>query len=426
MITRSVRAAAPLRRRRLVQTSYFQLFVISLVGFFGPLATPYVLSGELAVGNEVWHTQVASLLAAVAALVGYRRVTAYPGTRAFSHILPAFLTTYAIAAATLLIGRFVYSGTMLATGVTLTTGAMFILSVLAQRGAPLQFYIVPGSEGAIVRETPRVRWLLLTEPEVPADASAAIVADLTADYSPEWERMLAKAAISGRVVYHTKQLRESLTGRVQIEHLSENTLGSLLPNLAYLEIKRCADLVVSVIALPLLALPLMLIGLLIRLDSPGPAIFRQRRMGYRGEPFEVLKFRTMRHVTDLAGADPVTKSGDDRITRIGRFLRRTRLDELPQLINVFKGEMSLIGPRPEAIKLSEWYERELPFYAYRHIVRPGITGWAQINQGHVAELDDVLVKLHYDFFYIKNFSAWMDILITLRTIVIMSTGFGSK
>jgi len=108
------------------------------------------------------------------------------------------------------------------------------------------------------------------------------------------------------------------------------------------------------------------------------------------------------------------------------LLRRSRIDELPQLWNVLKGEMSLIGPRPEALALSEWYERELPFYTYRHIVRPGITGWAQVNQGHVAELGDVHIKLHYDFYYIKHFSAWLDILIMLRTVSTMLTGFGSK
>ena len=149
-------------------------------------------------------------------------------------------------------------------------------------------------------------------------------------------------------------------------------------------------------------------------------------MGHRGVPFEVLKFRTMHHRAAGEESDPITRDGDARVTRVGRVLRRLRIDELPQLWNVLKGEMSLIGPRPEAVELSEWYERELPFYAYRHIVRPGITGWAQINQGHVVALDDVLVKLQFDFYYIKNFSAWIDILILMRTVVTVLSGFGSK
>ncbi|TIP99650.1 MAG: sugar transferase, partial [Mesorhizobium sp.] len=117
---------------------------------------------------------------------------------------------------------------------------------------------------------------------------------------------------------------------------------------------------------------------------------------------------------------------DTRITRLGQFLRKSRIDELPQAINILRGEMSWIGPRPEALVLSKWYEAELPFYRYRHIVRPGITGWAQVNQGHVAAVDDVLEKLHYDFYYIKNFSPWLDVLIVFRTIRTMLTGFGAR
>jgi len=217
---------------------------------------------------------------------------------------------------------------------------------------------------------------------------------------------------------------------VQIEHLSENSFGSLLPNMAFRKIKRLIDIACSLLVLPLLLVPLVLVALAIRLDTPGPIFFRQKRMGYRGRHFDVLKFRTMRHrpagdAGDARG-QAMTREDDDRITRVGRFLRRTRIDELPQFLNVLRGHMSVIGPRPEAIPLSEWYESELPFYAYRHIVRPGITGWAQVNQGHVAELEDARLKLHYDFYYIKHFSAWLDALIALRTIGIVFSGFGSK
>jgi lipopolysaccharide/colanic/teichoic acid biosynthesis glycosyltransferase len=125
-------------------------------------------------------------------------------------------------------------------------------------------------------------------------------------------------------------------------------------------------------------------------------------------------------------AEAVTQDEDHRVTRIGKFLRRYRIDELPQIINILKGEMSWIGPRPEAVALSLWYEKELPFYRYRHIVRPGITGWAQVTQGHVANVDEVLWKLQYDFYYIKNFSFWVDVLIVARTIRTVLTGFGAR
>ena len=171
------------------------------------------------------------------------------------------------------------------------------------------------------------------------------------------------------------------------------------------------------------------VGLMIRLETPGPALFRQERMGYRGIPFIVYKFRTMRLETAQPAqerARAMTATGDARVTRLGRFLRRTRIDELPQVFNILRGEMSFIGPRPEAMVLSRWYESELPFYRYRHVVRPGISGWAQVNQGHVAEVDQVLEKLHYDFFYIKHFSMWLDLLILFRTVRTVLTGFGAR
>jgi lipopolysaccharide/colanic/teichoic acid biosynthesis glycosyltransferase len=122
----------------------------------------------------------------------------------------------------------------------------------------------------------------------------------------------------------------------------------------------------------------------------------------------------------------MTLTDDQRITRVGRFIRRTRIDELPQIINIIRGEMSWIGPRPETLRLSEWYESEIHFYRYRHIVRPGITGWAQVNQGHVTSVEDVREKLEFDFYYVKHFTLWTDLLILVKTVIVVLTGHGSK
>jgi lipopolysaccharide/colanic/teichoic acid biosynthesis glycosyltransferase len=183
--------------------------------------------------------------------------------------------------------------------------------------------------------------------------------------------------------------------------------------------------------LPFLALVWLVIAIAIKADSPGPVFFKQRRMGHRGQTFRMVKFRSMYlrpQAAELAEAreGARTLDGDHRITRVGRILRKHRLDELPQVINILLGEMSWIGPRPEAVELSEWYHTEIPYYGYRHVVRPGITGWAQVNQGHVHDVDDVKQKLHYDFYYIKHFSAWLDLFIVLRTIKIALVGHGAR
>ncbi len=239
---------------------------------------------------------------------------------------------------------------------------------------------------------------------------------------------MADAALAGRMVFQVKQLSESLTGRVEVGHLSENSFGSLVPARGYFHLKALIDFFAALALLPLLLLPMLVIAAAIRLDSKGPALFRQRRIGQAGRKFTVHKFRTMR--TDLGAADEraaaMTGSGDPRITRLGAFLRRSRIDELPQIINILRGEMSWIGPRPEAEVLSSWYTGEIPFYRYRHVVKPGISGWAQVNQGHVAAVDEVHEKLQFDFFYIKYFSPWLDTLILFRTIKTMMNGFGSR
>ncbi len=253
------------------------------------------------------------------------------------------------------------------------------------------------------------------------------MADFTADLPDEWEAFLADAALAGRIVYQVKQLSESLTGRVELEHLSENSFGSLLPARGYFHLKAVADFAFALLLLPLLVPVMTAIAIAIRLDSRGPVLFRQKRVGHAGKPITVYKFRTMRAgETADERSSAMTKSHDLRITNIGRILRKLRIDELPQVLNILRWEMSWIGPRPEAQVLSVWYTSEIPFYRYRHVVKPGISGWAQVNQGHVAEVGEVHRKLQYDFYYIKYFSPWLDILIFFRTIKTMLTGFGSR
>jgi exopolysaccharide biosynthesis polyprenyl glycosylphosphotransferase len=186
----------------------------------------------------------------------------------------------------------------------------------------------------------------------------------------------------------------------------------------YDHVKRLYDFSAALVALLILGPLLIILGAVIRLDSPGPAIFRQTRIGRDGRPFMVLKFRTMRVGSDRSGSI-YTAEKDSRITRLGRFLRRTRLDELPQLWNVLRGDMSLIGPRAEWIKCVEKYEDHIPFYNYRHFVRPGITGWAQVNYPYGASDVDALEKLKFDLYYIRNYSLSLDVAIVLKTLKIM-------
>jgi lipopolysaccharide/colanic/teichoic acid biosynthesis glycosyltransferase/multisubunit Na+/H+ antiporter MnhB subunit len=407
-----------------------------LFGLFATVVLPLGLY-NLGKSPENWtetstlYTGVASLAAFLIALYLFRRVMTFPGVGVLGYVMPAVGAGYAVVAISLLAFRIEYSRLTLLIAFLLALGFLFTVASYVRLRGGHRFYIVPGGSTDRLSEIAGIDWVVLSEPEIPHHPGAILVADLRADLAEHWDRLISTMAIKGHPVYHVKQVQESLTGRVEIEHLSENSFGSLLPNLGYRRLKRIFDLLVCIVAVPLLFLPGLIIALAIKLDSPGPVFFRQRRQGYRGEAFTVIKFRTMvsqtkaSDDTDLRKA-AITVHGDERITSLGRWLRRSRIDELPQVFNVLAGDMSWIGPRPEAMSLSTWYTDELAFYNYRHIVRPGITGWAQVNQGHVAGLDDVLIKLHYDFYYIKNFSAWLDLLIVARTLTIIFSGAGAR
>lgn len=190
--------------------------------------------------------------------------------------------------------------------------------------------------------------------------------------------------------------------------------------------KRCFDLVLS-LSLLLFTLPLMLLTcVLIVLDDPGPVLYRQERVGRAGRRFVLLKFRSMRVDAERDGAPRWAAAADPRVTRVGRVIRKLRIDELPQLLNVLRGEMSFVGPRPERPGFVAEFTGKIPFYAHRHCVKPGITGWAQINYPYGASLEDARTKLAYDLYYVKNQGLFLDIIIALQTVRVILWADGAR
>jgi lipopolysaccharide/colanic/teichoic acid biosynthesis glycosyltransferase len=406
----------------------FQLVSALFIGALLPWAArgpllPGTLSEAATVNGLIGNT-----IAIVIAFWMRLSIETYPGIRRSSVILPSTLSGHGIVVMWFVLTRFPYDRVGLAGGFLLHVSWLFILYVYAERKVRRRIAVVPFGRIERLTQIRAVDWLVLKRPRLEdTRACNAIVADFRADLPDEWEAFLADAALAGRIVYQVKQLSESLTGRVELEQLSENSFGSLLPARGYFYLKGLGDFLFAVVLLPL-ALPVMgAIALAVRLESKGPALFRQTRVGHAGRPLTIYKFRTMRPGEDEdERSAAITKDGDGRITRVGKWLRMLRLDELPQIFNILKWQMSWIGPRPEAEVLSIWYTSEIPFYRYRHVVKPGISGWAQVNQGHVAAVDEVHRKLQYDFYYIKYFSPWLDVLILFRTIKTMLTGFGSR
>ena len=376
------------------------------------------------------NTNVGTVLAVLLGLLFYRKVTSLPGTAALMNTVPAFTTSYLAVAALFFAFRLDFSRQQFIISYVAVIAFFFLLGFVAGRLRRPAYGYIPGGKTDQLTEISYADWIRLASPEeARRHADLPIVADLNADtINDDWERFIAEAAISGRRVFNAKQLRESLEGQVDIEHLSENSFGHLAPDSIYAPLKFYIDFASAFLILLILSPVLLAAAIAIRLESRGPAIFRQQRMGYRGQAFTIYKFRSMHEAPASpahASAD-MTLTDDARITRIGRFIRKTRIDELPQIFNILRGEMSWIGPRPETLRLAAWYNSELAFYSYRHIVRPGISGWAQVKQGHVTSVSDVRGKLQYDFYYVKNFSIWLDALIIIHTVRVMLTGHGAK
>lgn len=374
---------------------------------------------------DVRNTLLAIGMAFLASALTLRRMVRFPGAQLAANIFPTVSFAFLIAVALLLFSRGDYTRQVLFGGY-LTSLAWFYLGYfVGRRYRTLKLALVPFGDTRLLAVSRQVDLRTLSRPDLDKVRVDGVVADLRArDITPEWERFLATCTLCHIPVYHIRQVAESLSGRVQIDHLSENEFGSLLPPLSYVGFKRLVDQLAALLLLPVLLPAMLVVAIAIRCDTPGPVFFLQPRMGYRARPFRMYKFRSMYH--DMSGKDFTISEDDPRITRVGRFIRKYRLDELPQIFNILKGEMSFIGPRPESVSLSRWYEREVPFFSYRHVVRPGITGWAQVEQGYAAEVKGMTRKLQYDFYYIKHLSLWLDVLIALKTIRILFTGFGAR
>ena len=272
---------------------------------------------------------------------------------------------------------------------------------------------------------PRIRLLAWPQQGMPPGTALACDGAVVpqAPSSPERHRFLTALKLQHVRLYSPESLQEAVTGRMALDTLN-NELWQTDGNPAYDLAKRLIDVGVVLTLMPLW-LPLAFgVACGVKLDSPGPALFSQWRTGMHGKTFRIWKFRSMRHEPEATAR--FAQADDPRITRFGHWIRRSRLDEIPQLFNVLMGHMSLIGPRPEQDHFVQQFAEQMPSYPYRHLVRPGLTGWAQVQQGYAASADETAIKLSYDLYYITHYSLAMDLLIVFKTIQTVLTGRGAR
>ncbi len=406
-----------------VLVHFFRL-VVGVV-FIG-ISVSFLLSMPLSQMGErhtVVNSFVVTLCFFVVADMGLFVISKYPSVHRIRYLVPVGLSVFIILLLAILLFRIEYSRPVLVVAIMAAFIYLTLISYFVDGLVGVRVGLIPEGDAATLTKVKGIDWQFLdyNDEHYRCDAIAADLPTLT----PEWERFISRAVLAGVPVINARKLLEALTGRVNTRHLSSGMDGSLSPSLLYMMAKRVVDIVVVLCVMPLVVPIIVMAVVIIRLESSGAAFFVQNRVGLGGREFRIYKLRSM--FVDTGEADARFAAVEDsRVTDFGRFIRRTRIDELPQLFNVLKGEMSLIGPRPEQKAFVTQFEKIIPFYSYRHAVRPGITGWAQVMHGYAASADDTCLKLEYDLYYIKNFSLWLDILIGFKTIHTMLTGFGAR
>ncbi|PSW92894.1 exopolysaccharide biosynthesis polyprenyl glycosylphosphotransferase [Photobacterium iliopiscarium] len=394
------------------------VIIVTLILYF---CSGYTYRLPATVINTLWLTIGCYLL--VAAILP--KITTYLLVERKYYILPVVASVFTLTMIIVFMTRIEYSRSTLLYGAILCFIWFYITALLRQESQRLVLFAIPNFDVSSLNQKGRVRVIELKEPYNISSIKGSLVVDLHRNLSAEAEKFIADCSLNNIAVFHAESIREMLEGKVQTRHLMGNAIGSLQPNPLYMTFKRIWESLIIIVTFPI-TLPIMAItAILIKLENPGPAMFIQERVGQGGHLFRIYKFRSMT-VKEAGAEDKFATAEQARVTRIGKIIRKVRIDELPQFFNVLKGEMALIGPRPEQDSFVKQFEQEIPFYGYRHMVKPGITGWAQVVQGYADDTESTSEKLAHDLYYIKNLSFWLDINIVFKTIRTMLTGFGAQ
>ena len=402
------------------------LAILILVGYgLVLLATSWFMLGSMFLEPPMTIRISASLLliAFAICLVSMLQIARVSIWNMEAQVLPVWMTLTIVMAALILMMRLPYStifaGINWASGLVL----LYVFSRLVRGYAGLRIGVLDGLE--MDAESPLHVLLPVKQGQAVPAGLDAVIASTEQIKQSETIAMLSDLAIKRVPVIPDHIYREQVTGRVQLDRVDAAVLIQLQDYQRYAVIKRASDILMAAAGLILLLPVMIVLALLIRLESPGHPIFVQVRTGLSDREFRMYKFRSMVSGADSSGAQFASQK-DNRITGIGRVIRKLRLDELPQLYNVLIGDMSMIGPRPEQKALIDDLSRAIPLFRFRHMVRPGITGWAQVSQGYADDVSSSDVKLSYDLFYIKNLSPMMDFIVFFKTLKTIMTGFGSR
>ncbi len=333
-------------------------------------------------------------------------------------VIAVLLGCYCVHIAAIAFMRIDYSRPVLLTGFGFTFAWFIIFRFFQTKNMELILYRFSTVDSLRFAPFSSIKLIDTTDATQVNDIKLGVVSDFHQPLNQNDSRLLAECSLHDIPIYHADLLIERLSKQVNTENLNPISITLFSPSPTYIKVKYVLESLFVIVAAPISLFLAAVTAFVIKFNSPEePILYKQKRIGYRGKTFTMYKFRTMS--SDEETDESFATSELHRVDTLGHFLRKSRLDEVPQLFNVLKGEMALIGPRPEQPGLAKTFQDSIPFYSYRHTIKPGITGWAQIEQGYTDSNEATSKKLGFDLYYIKNLNINLDIYILLKTIKIV-------
>ena len=416
---------ASISKKSLLVHSLTMIFGLSIAGLiiYG-LSVPFTNLSLSA--PQLKNVLYGSLISYLLSSITLHNLGRFPGNRPLSYLLPVVAVYMLIMSAVIIFTRLDYSRTALLISWIVLPVITYLEFRLRQKFQKGRYAVIPhGFYKRLIECNPK-KFVALDSPSLEYTDIIGIIVDSNEQLPAEWQQFIADQLSKDTPVIDSVSAYESITGKSPLDHYGELAGHDLLPSQAYLGAKRIFESALIISTAPLTLPFVALVAISVKIESKGPAFYVQRRVGKGGREFNMYKIRSMIINNQPCDAKSTTEENDPRITTIGKIIRKSRIDEIPQFLNVLKGEMALIGPRAEAVSSAEELQREIPLFHYRHIVRPGITGWAQVTQGYAMGVDGTKEKLAHDFYYVKNLSIWLDLDIVFKTIKTMVTGFGAR
>lgn len=394
------------------------------------LVTKFSVSNNLSSWSDT--TEINSLIAVHLILAishfCYLSINRYPGDRPRFLAIPILIFISLTFYAMILFFRVDYSRSVLGSGLIGMCFWYLGSSIIMRKYVKVKLGLIPLGRTNELRSIPSIEFIDLKDYTGDPTVMDGIIIDSQAKLDDDWQSLLIHSQLNGTVIYDFESAKEMLTGRVTSIKGKSTGIPLLVTNHAYITIRSIADKILALIASPFAIIIVTIAAIAIKIDDGGPILFTQVRTGYKTKHFTVYKIRTMVNSNEdtLSPEDAHINSQNKRITRVGRFLRKSRIDEIPQILNILLGQMAWIGPRPNTIELSDHYRSKFDEYDLRYAVPPGISGWAQVNFGHVCTVDEEIKKVSFDLYYVKNISLSLDLLIAYKTIRVILTGAGAR